>query len=273
MYILIDVGGTKTRIAGSTDLSKFGEPIVIDTPQSYGEGISAIVARAKDISGGAEIRALSAGLPVMLCKDKRSIWNAKNLPDWSKKDIANDLEKALGTKTYFDNDVAVIGLGEALFGAGIGASIIVYLTVSTGVNGVRVADGVIDPATFSFSIGNQILSTDSSYTRWEDLISGAALQKKYGKPPRDMGKEWDGWDELARLTAIGLHNAILHWSPERIILGGSMFKEIGIPVEGVKKHIASMMLAHPELPEIVHSKLGDFGGLYGGLARLKQLQA
>ena len=39
------------------------------------------------------------------------------------------------------------------------------------------------------------------------------------------------WEELAETFAIGLHNTILHWSPDRVVLGGSMFNEIGISVE------------------------------------------
>ena len=80
------------------------------------------------------------------------------------------------------------------------------------------------------------------------------------------------WEELARHTAIGVHNSILHWSPDRVVLGGSMFNEIGIPVERVKFHLQGIMRAFRAIPEIVHSQLGDVGGLWGGMARLKQLK-
>jgi len=79
------------------------------------------------------------------------------------------------------------------------------------------------------------------------------------------------WEELAQLFAYGLHNTILHWSPDRVVLGGSMFNEVGISVERVRAHVAEIMRKFPEVPEIVHSQLGDIGGLWGGVARLKQI--
>jgi hypothetical protein len=50
-----------------------------------------------------------------------------------------------------------------------------------------------------------------------------------------------------------------------------MFNDIGIPVDRVKFHVAEIMRKFPSVPEIVHSQLGDLGGLWGGIARLKQL--
>jgi hypothetical protein len=51
-----------------------------------------------------------------------------------------------------------------------------------------------------------------------------------------------------------------------------MFNEVGISVERVRVHVGEIMRKFPAVPEIVHSKLGDVGGLWGGVARLKQLR-
>jgi len=271
MHIIADIGGTKMRIAGSRDPEHFEEPVIVETPQGYEEGMVLIVETAKKIATGEPIEAISVGLPGILGRDKRSIFNAPHLPQWNGQAFADRLEAELGTHVFLENDTALVGLGEATAGAGVGSSIMMYLTVSTGVGAARIVDRAIDRATFGFEIGHQYLSASSDEVQWEHLLSGSAIEKKYGKHPRDLGHDSPVWEDLAVITAFGLHNAILHWSPDRVVLGGSMFNEIGIQVDRVQFHLKRIAKVLPELPEIVHSSLGDLGGLHGGLARLRRV--
>ena len=270
MYILADIGGTKMRIAGSADLATFGEPTVIATPQKYDEGISICIETAKKIAGSESITAIAAGVAGLISKDRRSIERAKNLQGWGGKPLTEDLEKALGGKVYLGNDVEHVGLGEAVFGAGKGAHIVMYMTVSTGVNAIRTVEGRIEPYVYGAETGFQYLSINDQPVDLMDLISGNAITQKYGKHPKELGKDHPIWEELARYTAFGVHNSILHWSPDRVVLGGSMFNDIGISVERVEAHLKDMTKAFPQIPEIVHSSLGDLGGLWGGMALLKE---
>src|SRR5665213_1471219 len=224
MYILADIGGTKTRIAASDDLEKFGEPVVRATMQEYDAELDEIVQTAKKLSGG-QIDRVIMGKP---------LWNM-----WPA--FERDLQTRLDAPLHIENDVALVGLGEWKYGAGKGASIFVYITVSTGVNGVRIIDGKIDVSKQGFEIGGQYLSMGDAPQTLENLASG-------------------------------VHNSILHWSPDRVVIGGSMVNDIGISVERVREHVVSIMKKFPNTPEITHSKLGDFGGLWGGMARLKQMR-
>ena len=272
MYIVVDIGGTKTRVAGSADLEAFGEPMIFDTPQKYDEGIAAIVEAARTCSMGSSVELISIGAPGVIAPDHRSLATKGNIPDWKDKPLAAEIESALGGKAYMENDTALCGLGEALYGAGKGVDTIMYMTVSTGVGGVRIVHGHIDSPERRAEIGYQYLSIGDPLQRFSDLVSGKAIQKRFGVHPKELGKDHAVWEELARHTAIGVHNSILHWSPDRVVLGGSMFNEIGIPVERVKFHLQGIMRAFRAIPEIVHSQLGDVGGLWGGMARLKQLK-
>ena len=70
----------------------------------------------------------------------------------------------------------------------------------------------------------------------ENLVSGTAVEKRLGMKPYDIPQSDVIWDELAGYLAQGLRNTILYWSPEAIILGGSMI--IGdpkIPLEAIRK--------------------------------------
>ena len=269
MYIIADIGGTKMRIARASELNKFDEPTVEVTPHSYDEALALFISAAKNFAGNQDIDAVVIGIPAVLAPDKRSILKSQNLSEWGGHSFADDLEKALNTKVYLENDTALVGLGEAVHGAGKGTGIVAYITVSTGVNGARIIDGVIDNAHLGFEIGGQYLSCDDKLVTLESLISGNAIHEKQGVHPRELGADWKGWEDLAYVAAVGIHNTILHWSPERVVLGGSMFNEIGISVESVKRHVTEMMKKFPQVPEIAHSTLHDEGGLYGALARIK----
>lgn len=271
MYIVIDIGATKTRVAGSEDLKSFTDPAILDTSPMYEDGLRAVVDAARKIAGGEKIEAVAAGVPVVLSRDKRTLLKATNIPLWDNHMFAEDLEMALGTRAILDNDAALVGLGEAAFGAGVGAEIVVYITISTGVNGVRIVNGVIDPSAQGFEIHYQYITLGDTLEKWGDLISGRAIEKKFGKHPRELGKDNPVWEELARIAAIGVNNSIVHWSPDRVVIGGSMTNEVGISVDRIRTYVEQNMKAYPKTPEIVHSKLGDLGGLWGGLARLRQI--
>lgn len=270
MYIVADIGGTKMRIAGSRDLRSIGEPVILDTPREYEAGIALLCDSAKQIASDGAIEAFAAGVPGALSEDKRTLIGARHLPLWKGRDLAGGLEKAFSAPTYLENDTAQVGLGEAMFGAGAGKSVVLYMTVSTGVNGVRIIDRAIDRG--HSEVGGQYLNVSDSPRSLEDLISGSAISEKYGVHPKEIEKDSPVWEELARITAFGVHNSILHWSPDIVVLGGSMFNEIGIPVPRVELHVKSIMRKLPKAPPIVHAKLGDVGGLWGGIARLSRLK-
>ncbi|MHB1087089.1 MAG: ROK family protein [Minisyncoccota bacterium] len=274
MYILADIGGTKTRIATSEDLSTFSEPVIFDTVAEYENGLPYFIEQVKAAAQGKSIDRLVIGMPGTPAKDHRStfISGASTILSWSGKAIAERIGNELGTDVTMENDTALVGLGEAMFGAGKGADIVVYITVSTGVGGVRIVGGTIDRVARGSEMGGQYLSMEPMLSL-ENLVSGTAIRSKYGKHPKELGKESPVWEELARILAFGLHNSLLHWSPERVVLGGSMFNEIGISVERVQHYLTEINVKMPVLPEIVHSSLGDVGGLYGGLARLTQLRS
>ena len=270
MYIIADIGGTKMRIAKSDDLKTFSEPIIQETPQEYPAGIELITSTVRDIVGiGAHIDGVAIGIAGPLSADKRSVFKTPHL-HWDGRNIAEDLERTLSSKVYLENDVALVGLGEAITGAGASASIVAYITVSTGVNGVRIVDGKIDRSAEGFEIGGQFLSVEEPRLTLEEMVSGTAVTKAFGMKPKEIAKDNEVWEELAEILAYGIHNTIVHWSPNRVVLGGSMFNEVGISVPSVERHVKEIMVKFPVVPEIVHSALGDVGGLHGGLELLRQ---
>ncbi len=276
-YILFDIGGTKTRIALSHDGETFEEPRIVDTPKDFDTAIKLLKDVSFEMTGGEKIDHAAGDVAGVFSRDRAVLLKAPHLPGWNGKNVKYAIETALSTEASLANDAAVVGLGEAVYGGGKGYEIVAYITVSTGVGGVRIVNGKIDVSAMGFEPGHQIFDAGGGFHKdsvgglgldLEGYVSGSAVTDRYHKKPYEITDK-AFWNEMARLLAYGLNNTIVHWSPDVVVLGGSMMKEIGISVDEVRAHLGGILRIYPELPHIVHSELGDIGGLYGALALIK----
>lgn len=273
MYLLFDIGGTKTRIAVSEDLQKFSEPKILPTPKKYEEGIALFIKTAQELSGGKNIEGIVGGIAGPFDEKKRALVASPQLKDWIGKPLKQELEKKFSAPVYIENDSALAGLGEAHFGAGKGKRIVAYITVSTGLGGARIVNGVIDEKAIGFEPGFLIVDADNSLCSNCDgnhlgaMINGRSFEKRFGK----KGEEIDDpkiWDEAARVLAYGLNNVAVLWSPDIIVLGGSVMKSLDI--KKIESYLINTLKIFPEIPEIKPAELGDFGGLWGAMELLMQ---
>jgi glucokinase len=265
-YFVCDIGGTKTRIARSRDLESFDEPIIVETPSDSTTGLNLIGENILALSEGQKIFAVSAGIAGVLNADHSALLKSFHLPTWQNLPIKDILESKLDTKVYLENDTSIVGLGEALYGAGKGFSKVAYISISTGIGGVKIFDGKFERNKFGFEPGFQILN-HTTKENFEDLASGTFVQQKFGMHPKEVAQT-ENWEAIVDVIAVGLHNSIVHWSPEVLVVGGSMSNDLKANI--LEQKISAMMKIHPELPKIKIAELGSIGGLYGGLAFLKE---
>ncbi|QQR65149.1 ROK family protein [Candidatus Kaiserbacteria bacterium] len=279
MYILFDIGGTKTRVASTNDLETILRVEKFNTPLSYAEGLAAIVAAIETVRGGESVTAMAGGIRGPLNHEKTGIVSEKVLMDWVGRSITGDLNQKYHAPVFLENDTAIVGLGEVHYGAGKGADIVAYHTVSTGVGGARYVHGHIDAVSVGFEPGQQILDIDRTILgshvspTLENMVSGTALEKRKGMKPYEISQEDHVWDELAGILAFGLKNTIVYWSPDVIVLGGSMV--IGDPrilLPDIIRHTEEALGGLLLCPKIVDATLKDEGGLYGAMALIKEKQ-
>jgi predicted NBD/HSP70 family sugar kinase len=70
---------------------------------------------------------------------------------------------------------------------------------------------------------------------------------------------------MASWCAYMLNNTIVHWSPQVVVLGGSMIiGDPAIPVDRIEAKLREI-LRYPKMPAIKKAALGDFGGMYGAM--------
>lgn len=258
--ILFDIGATKTRVAYAANDEKFEEPIVYETPKNYEEILEKLVETGGNLSRERSIEKICGGVSRAVCADYAKF----------KSDLeAFPFGEGLGGAVFVENDAALAGLGEANFGAGRGFEIVAYITVSTGVGGARIVNRKIDERATGFEPGKQIMNIETGGTL-EDMVSGKALTEKTGKHPKEITDK-NTWSELAEKLAMGLNNIIVEWSPNCVVLGGSMITgDPAIPLDKTESRLKEISKIFPEIPVIKKAELGDFGGLYGALAYLKQ---
>lgn len=260
------------RGAFSKDGSTVDAFLKISTPKNFEDGITALSRMASEVreaAGGGEIVACAGGIAGPLDPGKYMAIGGPNIPSWHDKPLKYALEEVLRVPVLLENDAVMGALGEANFGAGKGKNIVAYLTVGTGMGGARTVGGNVDATAFGYEPGWQIINTHGAEKYLWQLISGASVTRKTGMLPREITDE-KFWDEQAKILAYGVHNIALLWSPDIILLGGSMMKEVGIPIEKVRLYAKNAMKIFPSMPPIEHATLGDESGIYGALALLNR---
>ncbi|MEN9920809.1 MAG: hypothetical protein RL538_702 [Candidatus Parcubacteria bacterium] len=278
-YVLFDIGGTKTRVAISSDLKTLDKVESFKTPAAFADGMKKMTETIKTLTSE-KPKMIAGGVRGLLNEEKTAIQNDAPLSKWVGKSIVDALHKEFNCPVFLENDAAIAGLGEAVYGAGKGLDIVAYHTVSTGVGGVKIENGQIDHASVGFEPGKQILDIDRTILgadiepTLENLVSGTAIELRFGMKPYEIPQSDVLWDELAEYLAQGMRNTILYWSPEAIVIGGSMV--IGDPkieIDAIRKYTVQLVENFEVAPLITTAKLGDEAGLYGGMALIKNYLA
>lgn len=269
MYLLFDIGRTKTRLAVSKDNSSFDHLKVIDSEANYDKAMEAFKGYAQSLPSDVQVTAGAGGVIGVLdtTKSRKVSMGFPNFPDWIDKPLKEDLQKIINGPIFLENDSSLVGLGEANFGAGKGFNIVGYITISTGVGGVRIVRGHLDEYSQGVEPGFQVIQYKDSPIYPDLYISGQGLEQRFGKKAEDI-HDPEIWDEVEKLLAITLNNTLVHWSPDIMVLGGSVMKSINL--ENTKNYLSEFSKAFLKLPEIKLATLEDVGGLYGALAYLNQ---
>lgn len=255
--LLFDIGGTSMRMAHG----KNGEVAAVQkmaTPHSPEEAVEAIAAYAHD----KEISSVVGGVAGTIVNGV--IEASPNLRAWEGFDFAQALRDALSIPANVQNDAELAGIGEAVYGAGKGYSQVAYLGIGTGIGGSLVHDGVLAPHAVGFEPGHQVLDVSTGET-FEGLVSGHALEARYGEPAHLLSRSV--YEENTAVLAAGIYNVLLAWSPEVLVLGGSLMnEENGYQLSAIEKAVQDIAHALPTVPAMRKALLRDSCGLFGALA-------
>lgn len=149
LVVGVDLGGTQLRVAvmqGAKLHSRIGLLVGTDTtPDTVIGHIIRGIEQALHEAGITleQVAGIGVGAPGPLDNRTGIVFSPPNLHGWHEVPLRDILKKSFNTPIFVENDANAAGLGEYLFGAGLGSRDMVYLTVSTGIGGGVIVDGKI----------------------------------------------------------------------------------------------------------------------------------
>jgi glucokinase len=275
MYISIDLGGTKTRIAFSKDLHSLDSVEKFPTLQDLSALKNKITDVIENSGGSLGVKAVSFGIPGTFdIQSKRflKVPNYKWLENIDFKYISDIFDSE--TKFYVNNDAALACLGEAVHGAGKSYNNVAYITLSTGVGGALVLGKKLSDHTRVYEPGHHIinitdtLSDNSGVTgSMESYLSGTGFRLRFGLAPEDCEDE-KIWSEYGAILGASLVNVSAFWNPEIIVLGGSLSQKYDYFIGSTNNYLNK--IDGLTLATVQKCVLEDDAGLIGGLEFISQ---
>ncbi|MDQ3158865.1 MAG: ROK family protein [bacterium] len=217
MYLVADVGGTKTLVALMTKSGEIKQKIKYPTPKEYSDFVDEFTTRTKPIIKDVEMICLA--IPGRIDRE-HGIGIAFGNLKWTDVEIDRDIEKSTGVKTIVENDSKVGGLAEAIEVLDIYKKTL-YVAIGTGIGVALIQDGKIPKSLQGIEAGFMQFTRGGKNIEWEDFASGRAIKQRFGKEARDITDE-KTWAIIGKDIGQGLIELIPVLQPEVIIIGGGI---------------------------------------------------
>lgn len=309
--LTVDLGGTKILAALISFQGKIiaREYTSTEAEESPGKVISNIIAAMDKVIHKANITRSHLAAVVIAAAGaldlrKGMVTTSPNLPGWCNVPLRDIIHRETGVETFLVNDASAAALGEHRFGAGRGATNMIYLTVSTGIGGGIIIDNKLYGGAVGAAgeIGHMIIEVNGPLCNCgnrgclEALASGGAVAReairRLKQKEKSLLSELSGnapeniTAQLVHLAAlqgdalaleivhnaatslgIGLANVINIFNPERIVIGGGVSRMgdmLLTPARKVASERAFPLLF--QAASIALSELGDNAGVLGAAA-------
>jgi glucokinase len=299
-YIAVDIGGTRLRVA-VYEKDQI-EPLKQERIATQGPGspMERLVNLIKHLwPQENDVLAIGAAAPGPINPKTGVLYRAPNIPGWDNLPLRKSLEDAFNIPVAVGNDANMAALGEARFGAGVGHSDLIYITISTGIGGGVILDNrlVLGARGLAAEIGHvtvvpngplcgcgkrghlESVASGTAIARWmrEQIASGrsSSLNELKSISAKDVAEAADRGDALAiqAMTQAGTFMGValadyMHiFNPTMVILGGGVSRSGPNYMEPMKEALYAHVISPKYLEdlEITLAALGDDAGLLGTL--------
>lgn len=277
MYGAIEAGGTKFVCAVSDEKLNIVERVSIKTtvPAETMELVFKFFDKF-------EVKSIGVGSfgPIDVNKKSKTYGYITNTPKkgWANYDFVGAIKEKYNIPVGWTTDVNAAALGELKKGAAIGLDSCLYLTVGTGIGGGAVVNGKLLEGYGHPEMGHILVRKhkDDTYegncpfhkTCLEGVAAGPAIEARWEKKAYELADKNEVWEMEAYYIAQGLMTYTLTLSPERIVLGGGVMKQLQLfPL--IRKELEKLMANYVSMPKldeyIVPPALGDNAGITGCL--------
>jgi glucokinase len=277
---LIDIGGTKLlAAAGGTD-GGVGSTLRRPTPRR-GDVVATLAEMLDEVRDGVPLEAIGAAVPGPFDRLTGRLLNPPGMSSaWHGLDVAAPLSERFGCPVLVDNDANCAALAEALLGAGRGARLVVYYTVSTGIGSGTVRDGRLVVERHDIEGGHQVLWPQRAggphcecggVGCLEAIASGRAIASRYGRPAEELDQQ-EVWDEVGEWLGLAVVNTTALLDCDRVVFGGGVAAARWARIEPAITATVGRYLKLQPPPEIRVAELGEDRNLAGAMLLLRASQ-
>ncbi len=269
MYLVIDIGGTKTLIALFNRRGRVIRKFKFKTPKKKSEFLGILKSALVPFSSkyDKKIRQVIIAVPGEI-KDNIAI-RFGNRP-WKNLDFVQELKNLLtakNTRITLKNDADLATVYESSFHKGL----TLYLTFSTGIGGGLARKSVLAKNSASVEPGHIYYIYDGKSLEWEDIASCNAIGSHYGCQATSVrGKE--AYSDIARRVALGLPELIQRYHPDCIVIGGPLALQFPNFSKELRPLVKSKLPPSRILPRIVPARRPKEAVVYGGYLFARSLQ-
>lgn len=289
MIVGVDIGGTKTAVAGfsvapSGELVRDGQVVTVPTPATEGPRavVDAVLAAIREAVDVRAIRAVGVGTAGVVSPGGSIASATDAIAGWAGFPLRAELEHTLGIPVVVVNDVHAGVVAEARIGAGALASSTLMVAVGTGIGGAVAIGGEVrtgDTGTAG-SVGHLAVPLRPELAERccpcggqghiEAVASGPGMELTYVQETGEVRSLREIADSArigdaaaARVIAEGAHllgaalasaNAII--DAELILLGGGVTQIGPMYVDEVAQAYAASALPGPAGARIAVAQLG-----------------
>lgn len=217
MYLAVDIGGTKTLVAVLEGDGQRLTQLRFATPESYKKFLQVLAENVAKLSTKTIARACVA-VPGRLDRARGMALGYGNLT-WGAQNIQKDLERLLGCPVMIENDAKLAGLAEAVRLKQF--ENVLYVTIGTGISCALITGGRINTGLEDSEGGQILIEHAGQMVPWEEVSSGKAIVKRFGKKARDIN-DAATWQTIAGEMSLGLINLISVIQPDVVVIGGGV---------------------------------------------------
>jgi len=292
----VDIGGTKIAVGmvakDGRVLSRVECPT--DPERGYKEALARIelMLRVTSNAAGDKITGIGIGSTGPIDPFTGEFGEVNFFPNWRGENLVNDLARTFQVTAAMENDADAAALGEYGWGAGQNKKRLIYVTVGTGIGVGIILDGRLYRGVEGAhpEIGHCLIDASGPICScgfhgcWESLAAGPAMVAWLeGQMPKDyphaadlsakriceLATEGDALalravDREARYLGLGVANLITLFTPDAIVLSGSVMKSAVLFLEEIRKTIVGACRYVPfEKTELTLASLGDDANLIG----------
>lgn len=267
MYLIIDIGGTKTLLALFNARGRVVKRYKFQTPGSKAEFLGILKSALVPFSASyrSKIRQIIIAIPGAIKGNLATEFDSR---PWKNVDFTQSLKNLFDAPVTLKNDADLATVYESTRYKGL----TLFLDFSTSIGGGLARHGVLTKNSAPIRPGQIRYIFEGKNHKWGDIASCAALGAKYNTEATSIrGKS--AYSDIAFRVSLGIPHLIQKYHPDIIIIGGPLAKQYPHIHSELKKNLQNFLPRTKNLPRLASAKRPLESVIYGGYLYAKKLKA